>query len=288
MPRATMSGPASVLASGLFLLALVLFVAPVAWSFAGGPPDGRTGAPGEGTCHDCHGSFALNSGDGSFTITGPMFIDADQTYVFTVTLEDPAQTRWGFELTPLDVGTIVVTDADHTQLSVSGGNSYIKHTNAGTYAGTSGPASWTFEWTSPADPPASVTFYAAGNAANNNGGTSGDYIYTTSHTASLVPQDGGDWPRAELRLALSIDPNPVVSHTHLVLALPESGPTNLSIYDASGRIVRKMIDRNLDAGLHRFGWDGRDANGHLLPGGVYLCRLSSAGRSAVQRLVKFD
>ncbi len=288
MPRATLSGSMSLLSSGMFLLALILFAAPDASGYSGGPPNGRTGAPGEGTCHDCHSSFALNSGDGAFIINGPLFFDADQTYVITVTLEDPDQTRWGFELTPLDVGTITITDPDHTQLGTAGGNSYVKQTGAGTYPGTAGPTSWTFEWTAPSDPPTSVTFYAAGNAANNNGGTSGDYIYTAAHTATLMPQDGGDWPTAQLRLGLSIDPNPVVNHTHLVLALPESGRTNLTIFDASGRIVRKLIDRDLDGGLHRFGWDGRDSDGHYLPGGVYLCRLSSGGRSAVQRLVKFD
>lgn len=169
----------------LFVLLLVLPV--LVYGFSSGPPNGVTGAPGEGTCVDCHSDFPLNSGPGSLVITGPPAFEPGVTYPITVTLAQNGQSRWGFEFSPLDVGSCTITDPATTQLDVEGGNTYVKHTSEGTYEGNPGPAMWSFDWTAPVDPPQEITFYAAGNAANGNGSTSGDYIYTTTFTMGLVP-----------------------------------------------------------------------------------------------------
>ncbi len=154
-------------------------------AYSGGPPNGKTGAPGEGTCHDCHDSFPLNSGPGSVAITAPITFSASQTYQITITVAQTGQSRWGFEFTPLSAGSCTVTDPVNTQQDTFQTRIYVKHTSQGTYNGTPGPANWSFDWTAPADPPDTLRFYAAGNAANGNGRSSGDYIYTASHVALL-------------------------------------------------------------------------------------------------------
>lgn len=173
-----------------FAIALVLFTGPIpetARAYYAGPPDGKTGAPGEGTCHECHSDFPLNSGDGYLTIIAPPTFLPGHTYGMTVRIDDPGQTRWGFEFSPLDQGTCTITNPDSTQLSITGSRTYVKQTTAGTNAGSPGPMSWSFQWTAPATPPDTVFFYAAGNAANNNNRSTGDYIYTT--VVWSVPQD---------------------------------------------------------------------------------------------------
>lgn len=160
--------------------------------FSSGPQDGRSGAPGEGLCTDCHSGTA-NSGSGSVSITGvPAGYSLNTTYSLTVTLSDPTQQRWGFELTAIDAagdgaGAFTVTDAVNTQLSdnAAPARDYMKQTSTGTYAGTGGSASWQFDWTAPATDVGTVTFYVAGNAANNNGSTSGDLVYTASEESTL-------------------------------------------------------------------------------------------------------
>jgi hypothetical protein len=154
-------------------------------AYSTGPPDGKTGAPGQGTCHDCHADFPLNSGDGFITIAAPATFLPGSTHSITVTVGDPGQTRWGFEFSPLDQGACTITNPDSTQLSASGGNTYVKQTLAGTNAGSTGPMSWHFDWTAPATPPDTIFFYAAGNGANNNNRSTGDYIYTTVAWAVL-------------------------------------------------------------------------------------------------------
>jgi len=187
------------LSAKLLAMALLLLIPTLTSAesmFSGNPPDGRTNAPGEGNCTGCHASFTLNSGDGAFQILGlPSSVTPGQTVSLTLQLSDPGQSRWGFELTAIDAndagaqgaGVFTVTDFTNTQLSDNGGTArdYMKHTSTGTQNGTAnGPVTWTFDWTAPLTP-GEVFFYAAGNAADGNGGTSGDYIYTASTSTSI-------------------------------------------------------------------------------------------------------
>ena len=164
-------------------------------AMSGGPQGGSTGAPGETNCMECHTGNAVNSGAGTLSITGvPANYSPNQEVAVTVTLTQANRTRFGFQLTALDesgkqAGTIIVTDSNRTQ-SLTGaiaGNTrqYIEHRAAGTTSTGTNQGSWTFTWRAPATGVGPVNFYAAGNAANNNGNQSGDLIYTA--TASTQP-----------------------------------------------------------------------------------------------------
>ena len=173
----------------LNVLFLALGLPAAGWAYSAAPPFGHTGAPGEQNCRACHATFPLNSGNGAFVIEGPVEFLAGQPHTFTVRLQDPGQARWGFQLTTQGVGTISLQEPARTQVVTSGsGFQYLYHTSAGTNAGTpNGPVSWTFTWTAPNPSPESVTFWAAGNAANNNGLNNGDYVYTTSLALPQAP-----------------------------------------------------------------------------------------------------
>jgi uncharacterized protein (TIGR03437 family) len=120
-----------------------------------------------------------------------------------VQVADPAQQRWGFELTarlnsdltngqageltPVDGQTQVICEDSAPKPCVSGPQ-FITHTSAGTRNGTPGGATFQFDWTPPATNAGPVTLYAAGNAANGNGSPTGDQIYTTSvQLAPAIP-----------------------------------------------------------------------------------------------------
>jgi len=266
------------------LLMIISLVPLTVHGFSNAPPNGKTGAPGEGTCHDCHGSFDLNSGSGGLIITGPDEFEANETYEILISLEQTGQTRWGFEFSPLDIGTCTITDTQNTQLDISEGKTYVKHTSAGTFAGDTPFVVWEFEWTAPADPPEDVTFYAAGNAADNDGSTGGDYIYTTSVTSSLL-QTGAGIPLPATTLALDNSPNPFGSSTTISYHLPSSGKITLSIYDSRGMLVKGPHTSMAGSGTNRFVWDGTDGDNHAMPSGVYVCRLSTNGGSVSRRLV---
>ena len=159
----------------------------------------HTGAPGELVCTECHNSFALNSGGGSVQITGlPATYTLGQSYTVTVTVSLSSARRWGFELTATDAtgngapsvvgnlnllsGNSTTTKRSDSDSVLTGGKlrTYISHNANGTFAGQAGSASWSFTWVAPASSAGNITFYAAGNAANNSGNELGDRIYTTS------------------------------------------------------------------------------------------------------------
>ena len=57
---------------------------------------------------------------------------------------------------------------------------------------------------------------------------------------------------------------------------------SLVIYDLRGRVVRTLIDSELDPGRHQVSWNGRDDSGRLAPSGFYLYTLK-AGETRITR-----
>ena len=175
----------------LFAVLLTLIFTFSAFAYEDGPPNGLAGNPPSGnTCLFCHSTYPLNSGDGSLDLTGfPLdgFIP-EAYYTLTLTLDDPDQIRWGFELTSQyddgssnpQAGEIVVTQPDYTQSATSSGLTFLKHTLDGTYEGTTGPVTWEFGWTAPDAAVDTVTFYVAGNGADGDVFQFNDYIYTAT------------------------------------------------------------------------------------------------------------
>lgn len=166
-------------------------------AFSSGPPAGYTGAPGEEpeACAECH--VPADAGTGNISINGPQNYVPGQTYSITVThnnAADATRLRWGFELTALDTGdekagNLQGTDVFTQVLDNQGPGSsrqYIEHTSLGTFVGQQHTASWTFNWTAPPTDVGTVYFYAAGNQANNDNNTSGDYIYKTFVISSPI------------------------------------------------------------------------------------------------------
>src|ERR1035437_2328266 len=185
----------------LYLVAaLSTGIVPIAvFGHSYGPPPGVTGAPGDNAkaCTQCHTTSALNSGTGSVKIllqSGSFYIPCVKQRV-AVQVADPAQQRWGFELTARlnsdlekgQAGDFTAVDnltqvicGDNAPKPCASGPAFITHTSAGTRNGTKGGATFQFDWTPPATNAGPVTFYVAGNAANGNGANTGDLIYSSS------------------------------------------------------------------------------------------------------------
>ncbi|MFY9555674.1 MAG: choice-of-anchor V domain-containing protein [Blastocatellia bacterium] len=180
----------------LFFVGLLLLILTGGRTITGarasavGPNAGSTGAPGELTCavSGCHGGEP-NTGPGKLMILAPAVYEAGKSYEIMVKhmTTDGSRRRWGFQLTALDgtnnkTGELVSTSS-LTQIipgGPGGNREYIEHGFLGTFQGQRLQASWTFNWVAPASDAGPVTFYAAGNEANNDGNNTGDQIYVAS------------------------------------------------------------------------------------------------------------
>lgn len=79
-------------------------------------------------------------------------------------------------------------------------------------------------------------------------------------------------------------PNPFNPLTNVRFELKHPGHVRLLIFDLAGRHVRTLIDASLQAAVHERQWDGRDAQGRVLPSGTYYVRLDTEHESAIQRM----
>lgn len=152
-------------------------------------------------CTACHTTFRPENSDprGKLEI-----LVESMTYTpgvrkkIRIKISHPEAIRWGFQLTTRQLsdttkgaGTFVGNDTVQVRCGLSialppcAGEpepQFIEHTASSTRPGTREGVEWEFEWNPPANEVGDVTFYAAGNAANNSGTNLGDYIYTTNIT----------------------------------------------------------------------------------------------------------
>jgi subtilisin family serine protease len=84
---------------------------------------------------------------------------------------------------------------------------------------------------------------------------------------------------------LSISPNPFKNSTELAYILPNKQKVNLTIYDASGRKVKTLVDGYQNAGEFAVAWSGNDDKGQPLAAGVYFGRFEFGGKVATNKLI---
>jgi hypothetical protein len=77
-------------------------------------------------------------------------------------------------------------------------------------------------------------------------------------------------------------PNPFNPSTMISFFLPEESRVTLTIINAEGKQVVRLLSDVLPAGEKEIVWNGTDANGNEVGSGVYFCRLT-AGKNVLNR-----
>jgi len=162
-------------------------------SFSSNPPTGRTGAPGDGLCSDCHTGANPLGFDGGITIQNfPTSIVGGQIYSLTATVSNPngLASLAGFQALVLDnndmnAGTLSNPGAFATT-DMNAGREYVEHNPAQQFSAAN-DFSWTFDWEAPSGPNGTqITIYAAGNIASGSNGNQDDFIVTTTASGTLM------------------------------------------------------------------------------------------------------
>jgi len=70
-------------------------------------------------------------------------------------------------------------------------------------------------------------------------------------------------------------PNPFNPNTIIKFDLPARSQVEVSIYDVNGKLVKKLINDQKEAGYHSIEWNGTDTYGRKVSSGIYFYRISA-------------
>lgn len=92
--------------------------------------------------------------------------------------------------------------------------------------------------------------------------------------------------RARMDFVLGLNhPNPFNPQTTIPYSLSWGTWVRLAIYDASGRLVRVLVDERQSVGQRSVVWDGQDAAGRAVASGVYFSVLEANNERRTRKMV---
>ncbi|MCE1163975.1 MAG: PQQ-dependent sugar dehydrogenase [Bacteroidetes bacterium] len=80
-------------------------------------------------------------------------------------------------------------------------------------------------------------------------------------------------------------PNPFNPSTKIEFSVPQRSAVRLSVYDASGRLTRTLVNTYLQKGNYEFEWNGTDDYGKQLSSGIYFYKMSSEGFTETRKMI---
>lgn len=126
--------------------------------------------------------------------------------------------------------------------------------------------------------------WVSDNAGSDTGVLHDWCVHVWGGASSSAPGgDLGDVPSDYVLRGAS--PNPFNPVTEIAYGLPERGHVALRVYNVAGKLVRVLVDGEVDGGYHAATWDGRDDRGEAVGSGVYFCRMEAEGFEEAAKMV---
>lgn len=238
---------------------------------ANGSPGGKTGAPGDQTCTQCHNG-TIQSGTGFQTVvltnaSGTMVTSYNPGETYTVTVGMlTANAKNGFEIVALtpsntQAGSVAVTSATTTKTVTFGSKTRITQKSGGTSLNN-----WSFAWTAPATNVGNVTFYLGTNVSNSNNGDSGDVIRNSQHVFGSTAGIQENTAKVAINLGYSKASNSLT----IDLTSQLNGEAAINLVDLSGKSVQFEQLGNVSTGNNMLSVKLNNQ----LPKGVYVAHIN--------------
>ncbi len=100
-----------------------------------------------------------------------------------------------------------------------------------------------------------------------------------------LPGDGGGNDVPQVTKLLPVYPNPFNPSTCIPYQLRTSGTVEFGIYNCKGQLVRSYQKTHAAPGTFKLTFDGMDANGNILPSGLYYCTMTSEIHNSTVKMV---
>jgi hypothetical protein len=113
-------------------------------------------------------------------------------------------------------------------------------------------------------------------------------IRVTIHTQGGIEYNGfSEYRDVYDLLPCPLYPNPASQKVFCTYAVPpsERGHMLIRVYDSAGRLVKKLVDKEVEGGRHRIRWDGVSDGGRVLPSGIYFIRAEGFRRCDCRKLL---
>jgi hypothetical protein len=79
-------------------------------------------------------------------------------------------------------------------------------------------------------------------------------------------------------------PNPFASSTRISFLVEAEGRVTLAVFDATGRLVKPLVDDILGPDLYTVEWDGTNEDGRSVASGAYFYRLETPDSKEVKKM----
>ena len=262
----------------IFFLSITTFLLLTSDIFSNmtGSPGGKTDSPSDGAnCTQCH-TGTVNSGTGTLTVMTNIPTQggytAGQQYTITIQLMESNCNRFGFEITCEEnnfgsqkTGSFVLTDATNTQFANN--STSITHTLSG-ISGTNMKI-WTMDWIAPSNISSGVEFYVSAVAANNNGNTNGDQVYTTTHSFGEATSTVSE---KQNNITAFVNP---ISKDIMINVVEPIHISNLEVYDISAKLVYSKKEVLLPSTI----------NINFLNTGIYILNMKTRDGEVISKKV---
>lgn len=237
-------------------------------------------------CSSCHLGNTVNGSSGSIAITSiPAFTNNEYvpntTYTINVTVSRSGNSLFGFGFeafnpTSINSGTMSVINPSETQIKTSGSKKNMVHTlNGGT--GTNSKT-FSFTWKAPNNGDF-VTLKAAGLAANANGQTSGDFVFTT--VLDIIPTAPTSIQEQNEINSFSVYPNPAEENINIQYFSLNEQPISFSLSDLSGKLFYQTDEFLVKSGSNIF---HLSLPSDAISSGIYFLKSSQGNITKVTRV----
>jgi len=79
-------------------------------------------------------------------------------------------------------------------------------------------------------------------------------------------------------------PNPFNPSTNIAFSIKQAQRISLKIYDQTGRLVKNLLDSDMNAGRHELSWNGKNEFGEFVSSGIYYYVLKGKELSQTQKM----
>jgi hypothetical protein len=118
------------------------------------------------------------------------------------------------------------------------------------------------------------------------------YYYFTNMTPTIANgntnqtiQNNTITPSIPTAFGLSVRPNPVSDRAIIEWQIPVMADVRISIYDATGRVIKTLASGNYNAGYHNVTWNRTDDNNQKVASGIYFYEMQANNYTTRQKLV---